>query len=73
MGPVFLFCLLFRGGQGALLLVKQDVGALPVEILELLGADGPEEDGAGNDNEQDGDGDEDEDNVHGADPVVKGG
>ena len=31
MGPVFLFACLFRGGRGAAL-VKQDVGALPVEI-----------------------------------------
>lgn len=46
-----------------LFLVEQDIGALTVEILELLGANGPEEDDARDDDKQDGDGDEDEDDV----------
>jgi hypothetical protein len=46
-----------------LFLVEQDIGALPVEILKLFGANGPEEDDARDDDEQDGDGDKDEDDV----------
>jgi hypothetical protein len=48
-----------NGSIGAM--VTQKLAVNPVETVD------------GNDNEQDGDGDEDEDNVHGADPVVKGG
>jgi hypothetical protein len=57
---------------GGLLFIEQDIGTLAVEIFKLLGANGPEEDGASDDDEEDGDGDEDEDDVHAASLAMKG-